>query len=381
VSDPTNPSGPPAEITHLVRQRTEARARRDWSAADALKAEIEAAGWKIADHRGKTSVSRAAPPSVDVEGEARYGAAASVPSLLEQPPDAPWSAIVLASESPERVSRLLAGLRAHAPDGTQVVVVANDPSELQQAALAAGAPDRAPVGGRELEVLRTATRLGHAAALNIALRRAAGDLVLIADGAAWPTGDALTPLAEALSGADVAVAGAFGLTSGEPGRLRPAALAPSDAREAGALMAGWIAFRRSDYITLGPLDERFVTPAWLDVWWSLRLRAGADPDWTETEAAEPDAVSGDAAEPGAAEPTAQPNAQTEAEAGQAAAVGAPQHEVDRMVKLEVPAPRRAVRLDLPLEHDEIAWPPDRSRLGRRNMYRILERWGWREDLV
>jgi hypothetical protein len=52
-----------------------------------------------------------------------------------------------------------------------------------------------------------------------------------------------------------------------------------------------------------------------------------------------------------------------------------------MVELEVPAPRRAVRLDLQLEHDEIAWPPDRSRLGRRNMYRILDRWGWREDLV
>jgi len=26
-------------------------------------------------------------------------------------------------------------------------------------------------------------------------------------------------------------------------------------------------------------------------------------------------------------------------------------------------------------------PPDRSRLGRRNMYRVLDRFGWREDLV
>ncbi len=380
MSDPTNPPGPPTEITHLVRQRTEARARHDWSAADALKAEIEAAGWKIADHRGKTSVSRAAPPSVEVEGEVRYGAAASVPSRLEQPTDAPWSAIVLASEAPERVSRLLAGLRANAPDGTQVVVVANDPSELQQAALAAGTPDRAPIGGREPELLRTATRLGHAAALNVALRRAAGELVLIADGAAWPTGDALTPLADALSDAEVAVAGAFGLTSGEPGRLRPGSLAPSDAREACALMAGWMAFRRADYLALGPLDERFVTPAWLDVWWSLRLRAGADPDWTETEVAEPDAVSGGTAEPGTTEPgTTEPNA--EAEAGDAAQAEAAEREADRMVEFEVPAPRRAVRLDLPLGHDEIAWPPDRSRLGRRNMYRILDRWGWREDLV
>jgi len=39
--------------------------------------------------------------------------------------------IVLASEAPERVSRLLAGVRVHAPDATQVVVVSNDPSEPQ----------------------------------------------------------------------------------------------------------------------------------------------------------------------------------------------------------------------------------------------------------
>jgi len=134
--------------------------------------------------------------------------------------------IVLASEAPDRVSRLLAGLRAHATAATQIVVVANDPSEPQQVALAAGALDRAAIGGREVEVLRTATRLGHAAALNIALRRAAGELVLIADGTAWPAGDALTPLAEALTDQDVAVAGAFGVASDEPGRLRPAGLAP-----------------------------------------------------------------------------------------------------------------------------------------------------------
>ena len=368
MSDPIKPSGPPTEITHLIRQRTEARARRDWTAADALKAEIEVAGWKVVDHRGKTSVSLAALPSVEVEGEVRYGAAAFVPSRLEQPPDAPWSAIVFASESPEEVSRLLAGLRTHAPGGTQVVVVANDPSELQQAALAAGHPDRALVGGLKPEVLRTATRLGHAAALNIALRRAAGDLVLIADGTAWPTGDALTPLAEALNRADVAVAGAFGLTSGDSGRLRPTSLAPSDEGDVAALTAGWLAFRRADYIALGPLDERFVTPAWLDVWWSLRLRAGADPDWSATEATEPNAERDEATEPNA-------------ERDEGAEAEAAEGEADRMVAFQVSAPRRAVRFDLPLEHDEIPWPPDRSRLGRRNMYRILDRWGWRDDLV
>jgi hypothetical protein len=362
VTDPINPSGPPAEISHLVRQRMEARARRDWATADALKAQIEAAGWKVTDHGGRTSVSRTAPASVEIAGEVRYGSAAAVASRLEKPPDASWTAMVLASETPQRVTRLLAGLRAHAPAGTQVVVVANDPSELQEAALADGAPDRDAIGGREVEVLRTATRLGHAAALNVALRRAAGELVLLADGSAWPAGDAFTPLAGALADADVAVAGAVGLESALAGRLRPSALEPTDAHRVAALLAGWMAFRRADYAALGPLDERFVTPAWLDVWWSLRLRAGADPDWSETEATEPEATEIEAAE------AAEPPVEVESEA-------------DRSVDVRVPPARRAVRLDLPLGREEIVWPPDRSRLNRRNMYRILDRWGWREDLV
>lgn len=310
-------------------------------------------------------MSRAAPPTVELDGEIRYGAAAAVPSRLDDPPNAPWTVIVLASESPDLVSRLLGGLRAHAPAGTQVVIVVNDPSESQSAALQPGAPDRAPIGGREVEVLRTATRLGHAAALNIAMRRAAGELVLMADGTARPTGDGFGPLTEALARPEVAVAGAFGVTSAEPGRLRPSALEPTQVDDVAAVMAGWLAFRRIDYVALGPLDERFVTAAWLDVWWSLRLRAGADPEWID---ADPDAQSAgsDGGEDQPAE--AGPGRAVEASAGDASGP-------------ELPMLRHAARVDLPLDCDPVAWPPDRSRLGRRNMYRILDRWGWRDDLV
>jgi hypothetical protein len=38
----------------------------------------------------------------------------------------------------------------------------------------------------------------------------------------------------------------------------------------------WMAFRRADFVTLGPLDEKFAFHRGLDAWWSLVLRAGAD---------------------------------------------------------------------------------------------------------
>jgi hypothetical protein len=361
VTDSPSPAGPPAEITHLVRERTEARARRDWQKADELKAQIEAAGWRVVDHRGRSSVSLAAPSSVDVDGELRYGSGSAVPSLIDLPATATWTVVMVASEQPERVSGLLDALRAHAPAGTQVVVVANDPSDAQVAALGPDAPDRAQIGGLAPEVLRTSTRLGYAAALNIGLRRSAGELVLVTDTTARPTGDALGPLAAALADPAVAAAGAFGLESVEAGPLRPNALrrleagATSEATsEATALEAGWLAFRRSDYRDLGPLDEHFVTPSWLDVWWTLRLRAGVEPEGAEY------------VEP--AERAADDDGESVAPAAEESSV-------------EFPAPRRAVRIALPIEHEEVAWPPDRSRLNRRNMYRVLDRFGWREDLT
>mgnify|MGYP000253431912 FL=1 len=89
------------------------------------------------------------------------------------------------------------------------------------------------------------------------------------------------------------------------------------------------AFRRSDGAALGPLDERFVFYRNLDIWWSLTLR-----------------------DAGEGEP-----------------------------------PRRAVRLDgLPLaKHEHRGWTslPDaeRDRHSKRNFYRIIDRFGWRRDLL
>jgi hypothetical protein len=366
VSELTSPAGPPAEITHLVRERVEARARHDWARADAIKAQIEAAGWRVIDRRGRSSVSQAAPTSVEADGEIRYGTAAGVPSLLDAPATTAWTVAIVASESPDSVSRLLAALRNHAPAGTQVVIVANDPSDAQVAALLPDAADRAPIGGLAPELLRTSARLGYAAALNIALHRASGELVLITDGTAWPSGDAISPLATALGDPTVAVAGGFGLYAADDEPLRPNALgrepAAHDAAAAAAptaLEGAWLAFRRADYIELGPLDEHFVTSSWLDVWWSLRLRAGAEPEgWEVTEPTE----EGETAD--AEEPPATPNPEN----------AAPEP------ASEFAEPRMAVRLDLPLEREAVGWPPDRSRLNRRNMYRVLDRFGRRIDL-
>jgi cysteinyl-tRNA synthetase len=51
----------PADIEALLAARTEARSARDFARADALRTEIEAAGWAVTDSPTGSIVSRAVP--------------------------------------------------------------------------------------------------------------------------------------------------------------------------------------------------------------------------------------------------------------------------------------------------------------------------------
>ena len=319
----TRPDPPPPEIVDLARERAAARAARDWPRADALRAEIEAAGWKVVDGGTAFRLEPATPPTVEDGGVVRYGAASSVPSILEMRPTARFTVELLAEDWPDDLARMLAGLRANAPAGTQVVIVANAPSPDQEARLTPGGPDLAPVAGTAPEVVWTSARLGHAAARNVGLRRAAGAIVILADTSIEPTGDPLTPLETALADQGIAVVGGFGLVSADLRRFEDAA-----GPEVDAIELYWLAFRRVDYAALGPLDEKFTFYRNLDIWWSLVLRTGA-------------------------------------------VDGAP--------------PRAARRFDLPLaRHAHRGWTSlpenQRDRLSKRNFYRVLDRFRDRPDL-
>ena len=263
---------PPAEVVALAHERSDARAARDWPRADALRAAIEAAGWRVVDRGTDVALEPAAPPTIEEDGLVRYGSAADVPSVLGEPPSARFTVELVADDWHDDLARTLAGLRAHAPAGTHVVVVANAPSAGQAARLAPGSPDLAPIAGAPPEVVRTSVRLGHAAARNVGLRRARGAIVVLASSSVEPTGDPLTPLEAVLADPAVAVAGPIAFVTPD---LRRFAAAPGAAADTIGL--AWLAFRRDDVAALGPIDEKLVLPDHLGTWWSLALRVGAEP--------------------------------------------------------------------------------------------------------
>jgi hypothetical protein len=249
----------PDDVLSLAHERAAARGAQDWAAADRLRAEIEAAGWKIVDRGTDFALEPAHPPTV-AEGEVvRYGSSEAVPSRLDTPDVGIATVVVVATDWPADLERALAGVRAHAPEGTSIVVVADAPAPEQDAAL--------PSDGEGLEVVRTSSRLGTGAAWNVGIRRAIGPVVVILDTSVEPTGDVVGPLVRALDQPMVGVAGGFGIVSADLRKFEDAP--PGDVT---AVEGYAIAFRRSDAAARGPIDEHFRFYRNLDIWWSLVLR-------------------------------------------------------------------------------------------------------------
>ena len=318
----------PDEILSLAHDRAAARGAQDWAAADRIRAEIEAAGWKIVDRGTDFALAPAAAPTVEeTGGVVRYGSSRDVSSRLDEPSSGLATVLLVATDWPADVDRAIAGLASHSPEGVSIVVVADGPSAEHEAALVAAAGPASGgdmAGGKPvIEIVRTAERLGQAAALNAGFRRAMGPVVIVLDTSVEPTGDVVGPLVGALEDPTVGVAGGWGVVSDNLRQFRDAPAGDVDAIEGYAM-----AFRREDAAARGPLDEHFRFYRNLDIWWSLVLR-------DEGEGA---------------------------------------------------SPRRAVALEIPaVRHEHRDWTstpePERARLSKRNFYRIIDRFGRRPDLA
>ena len=319
------------EVVALAHARAAARDVRDWPEADRLLAEIEAVGWKVVDRGTSFQLLPAHPPDLLEDGFVRYGRSDSVPSHLLEAASAEGTIVLVVTDQLEALHTTLSALRRHSSAGSQVVLVADAPTDEVAASLqGSDGPAAGAIGGSLPELIWTSTRLGYAAARNAGLRRALGAVVILLDLGLEPVGDLVGTLAGALADPSVAVVGARGFVSSDLRRFEPSTGVAVDAIEGSCL-----AFRRADLIARGPLDEGFLGARLLDVWWSLVLRDEGE--------------------------------------------GQP--------------PRRAVVVDgLPLAQPAAARSSDagaptagslagRDRESRRNGYRILDRFGRRRDLL
>jgi glycosyl transferase family 2 len=312
----------PEEVLSAAHARAKAREARDWPEADRLRSAIEAAGWRIVDRGTDFALSPAAPPDVPDSGRIRYGTSRNVPSRLDEAAVGLATIVMIATDWPDDLARALAGTRAHSPSGTSIVIVADGPSAEQASALET--LESQPRDDLPIDVVWTSERLGYGAAMNVGMHRASSPMAILLDTSVEPTGDIVSPLVRSLEDPTVAVAGGWGIVSGD---LRTFEDAP--AGDVDAIEGYCQAFRRADYAERGPIDERFRFYRNLDIWWSLVLRDNG-----------------------------------------------PERPPGRAVSLDgLPLVRHEHRGYTSLPVDE------RDRLSKRNFYRIIDRFGSRRDLL
>jgi len=251
----------PPEVVLLAEQRASARARRDWSASDALRDQIAALGWSVTD--GPEGYRLALLPPYDV--------AAALADLRAPDGIRPGSCgiALLVDGWPDDVRACVAALLAHVPSDTTIWLL--DLGDVDGAgmvvhALAGEHP------GRIIE-LHCAQRLEQAGWGNATARLIELDpapVHVLVDASSILTGDAITPLLRALDEPGVVGAGWRGVDVNTADAWRSFTDAPAGEVDAllGYLMAVDTAAARS---TPPNPRARFYRNA--DLEWSLMLRA------------------------------------------------------------------------------------------------------------
>ncbi len=242
----------PPQIVALAAERAAARAQRDWGRADEIRVRIETAGWRIVDQGLEWELSPAWPADVVEDGQTVFGSVASVPSRLEEPSTTAVSVVVLPGPYALAPGPALTALETHRPERCQVLVVVDRDT---------------PVDGRADEIIRSVAPFSPGDALQAAVRRSSGELVIVLDADRLPRADIVGPLLQTLRDERVAAAGIEGLDSGDMRRYHP--IVTGDCT---ALRSGCFAFRREDARARGPIDGRFRLPGSVATWWTLTLR-------------------------------------------------------------------------------------------------------------
>jgi len=256
---PSRPGIPP-DILALSRERDELRRRGKYERADALRRQIEEAGYGIKDNpHGAHLVIL---PNVEVDGIV-YRTAPQVPSLLEEVDLCEFSVNLLANTSLEETKHCLESvLRCIGNHDAEIILVNN--RSLDELDDWARELQRRDV---RLRMLCTSRPLGEAEARNVGLKQSRGRYVLLLDSSVELIGDVFTPLAQVLADSRVGITGFRGLHTDD---LRHFEV--SMATEVEVIDSLCMAFQRKLLKKVGLFDERFRFPSYMDIDFNFAMR-------------------------------------------------------------------------------------------------------------
>ncbi|GAC1380879.1 MAG: hypothetical protein NVS4B7_16110 [Ktedonobacteraceae bacterium] len=250
----------PSDILALSHERDMLRRRGQYARADALKRQIEEAGYAIKDNPHGAHLIIL--PSIEVDGNA-YRTARQLPSLLNEPDTCLFSVNLLAHNSFEQTQRCLESVLRFAGN-THIEIILVDNASQDELSIWATALQHSD---SRLHVLRTSRTMGEAEARNIGLKQSRGRYILLLDSSVELAGNIFTPLAQTLTDEHIGITGLYGLRTDD---LRH--FVESQQIEVEAVNKLCMAFRRSLLKKVGLFDEGYRFPYYMDIDFNFAVR-------------------------------------------------------------------------------------------------------------
>jgi hypothetical protein len=252
--------GIPADILALSHERDELRKRGKYDRADALKRQIEEAGYSIKDnpHGAHLIVL----PSVNVDGIV-YRTARQVPSLLDQENRCEFSVNVLANTNFEETKRCIESvLRWMGTYEVEILLMNNKLFEE----LDAWYRELQSKDSR-LHLLSTPRPLGEAEARNVSMKQSVGKYMLLLDTSVELIGDVFTPIVQILADKSIGITGFRGLSSEDLHHFEESSNA-----EVEVIDELCMAFQRTLLKKIGLFDESYRFPYYMVIDFNFAVR-------------------------------------------------------------------------------------------------------------
>ena len=263
----------PADILALSHERDMLRRRGQYDRADALKRQIEEAGYAIKDNPHGAHLIIL--PSIEVDDNF-YRTARQLPSLLDEADTCLFSVNILARNSFEQTRRCLESVLRFAGSNDIEILLVDNASEDE---LSIWATTLQHTDSR-VHILRAGRGLLVRRGITFRTPRcyySAGDAndiryILLLDSSIELTGDVFTPLAKTLADNRVGITGLHGLHTDDLRHFEE-----SQQLEVEVVDKLCMAFRRKLLKKVGLFDEGYRFPHFMDVDFNFAVRdSGAD---------------------------------------------------------------------------------------------------------
>ena len=250
----------PADILALSHERDMLRRKGQYDRADALKRQIEEAGYAIKDNPHGAHLIIL--PSIEVDGNI-YRTARQLPSLLDEADTCLFSVNVLAHDSFEQTQRCLQSIQRFAGRNDIEIILVDNASRDELSIWAA----KLQHADTHVHVLRISRTMGEAEARNIGLKQSRGRYILLLDSSVELTGDVFTPLAKALANEKIGITGLHGLRTDDLRHFEE-----SQGSKVEVVDKLCMAFRRKLLKKVGFFDEGFRFPYYMDIDFNFAVR-------------------------------------------------------------------------------------------------------------